>query len=123
MSKDGNNFKNFHSLCDNQGPTLTLLKLTNQDIIGIYTPLSWDTKSNRKTDSQIFIFSLTKKFKIQSEMFCSEIQGPSSDYIKFMGKGMNDISFYGNNPDTINRFQLKGNYTNSEVEVFKIIIN
>ena len=123
MSKDGNNFKNFHSLWNNQGPTLTLLKLTNQDIIGIYTPLSWDTKSNRKTDSQIFIFSLTKNFKIQSEMFCSEKQGPSSDYIKFLDKGMNYISFYGNNPDTINRFKLKGNYTNSEVEVFKIIIN
>ena len=122
MSKDGNNFNNFHSLCDNQGPTLTLLKLTNQDIIGLYTPLSWDKKSNRKTDSQIFIFSLTKKYKIQSEIYCSEIQGPSSEYIKFQDKGMNYITFYGNNPDIINRFQLKGNYANSEVEVFKIII-
>lgn len=122
MSKDGNNFNTFHSLCDNQGPTLTLLKLTNQDIIGLYTPLSWDKKSNRKTDSQIFIFSLTKKYKIQSEIYCSEIQGPSSEYIKFQDKGMNYITFYGNNPDIINRFQLKGNYANSEVEVFKIII-
>ena len=120
MSKDGSNFNNFHSLCDNQGPTISLFKLTNQDIIGIYTPLSWDKNSNRKTDSQIFIFSLTKNYKIQSEIYCSDIQGPSSEYIKFE-KGMQYISFYGN-PDIIKRFNLKGTYTNSEVEVFKIII-
>ena len=120
MSKDGYDFNNFHSLCDNQGPTISLFKLTNQDIIGIYTPLSWDKNSNRKTDSQIFIFSLTKNYKIQSEIYCSDIQGPSSEYIKFE-KGMQYISFYGN-PDIIKRFNLKGTYTNSEVEVFKIII-
>ena len=120
MSKDGSNFNNFHSLCDNQGPTISLFKLTNQDIIGIYTPLSWDKNSNRKTDSQIFTFSLTKNYKIQSEIYCSDIQGPSSEYIKFE-KGMQYISFYGN-PDIIKRFELNGYYTNSEVEVFKIII-
>ena len=120
MSKDGSNFNNFHSLCDNQGPTISLFKLTNQHIIGIYTPLSWDKNSNRKTDSQIFTFSLTKNYKIQSEIYCSDIQGPSSEDIKF-GKGMQDFSFYGN-PDIIKRFELNGYYTNSEVEVFKIII-
>ena len=31
----------FHSLCDNQGPTVTIVKDTNNNIFGGYTSISW----------------------------------------------------------------------------------
>ena len=46
----GETFKIFHELCDNKGPTLTLIKLKNEEIIGGFTPISWDCSSNWKND-------------------------------------------------------------------------
>ena len=33
--------KTFHSLCDNKGPTVTIVKDTNNSIFGGYTSISW----------------------------------------------------------------------------------
>ena len=42
-SRDGWNSSNFHSLCDNKGPTVTVVKSGNY-IFGGYTEQSWDGK-------------------------------------------------------------------------------
>ena len=46
LSVNGDNKSAFHELCDNKGPTLTLFHVNDGNIIGIYTPLSWDSSSS-----------------------------------------------------------------------------
>ena len=45
LSENGDNISTFHKLCDNKGPTLTLFHVNDGNIVGIYTPLSWDETS------------------------------------------------------------------------------
>ena len=59
MSKDDDSVKIFHELCDNKGPTVILTKIKKGNIIGGFTPLSWDCISNGKCDLESFLFSLT----------------------------------------------------------------
>ena len=56
LSQNGENISTFHELCDNKGPTLTLFHVNDGNIVGIYTPLSWDSSSNWKKDMDTFIF-------------------------------------------------------------------
>ena len=48
FSQNGDSTLKFHELCDNKGPTLTLFHVSDGNIVGIYTPLSWDTNSEWK---------------------------------------------------------------------------
>ena len=40
-SKDGWDAKDFHSLCDNQGPTVTIVKSSAGRVSGGFTTVSW----------------------------------------------------------------------------------
>ena len=40
-SLHGGDGKTFHSLCDNKGPTVTIVKNTNNNIFGGYISISW----------------------------------------------------------------------------------
>ncbi|XP_067047298.1 uncharacterized protein [Acropora muricata] len=48
----------FHSLCDNKGPTVTIVKDTNNNIFGGYTSVSWQSLNQDMNDSKAFLFSL-----------------------------------------------------------------
>ncbi|XP_074607735.1 uncharacterized protein LOC141860508 isoform X2 [Acropora palmata] len=48
----------FHSLCNNKGPTVTIVKDTNNSIFGGYTSISWQTSLLWKNDSKAFLLSL-----------------------------------------------------------------
>jgi hypothetical protein len=48
----------FHSLCDNKGPTLTLIQTTAGHIFGGFTNLSWDSSGSYKNETDSFIFSV-----------------------------------------------------------------
>ena len=80
--------KDFHHYCDNKGPTLILIKTSNNEIIGGFTPLNWEatTQLEKKYDKLglTFLFSLTlnKKFDMLKQYTYSAIQngdkiGPS----------------------------------------------
>ncbi|RIA94051.1 hypothetical protein C1645_761010 [Glomus cerebriforme] len=46
-SRDGFEAKNFHQLCDNKGPTVTIAKVRSHGkLIGGYNPLDWKPQSN-----------------------------------------------------------------------------
>ncbi len=53
----------FHSLCDNKGPTLTLIKTVAGHTFGGFTTISWDTSNAYKNDTQSFLFSVDKQTK------------------------------------------------------------
>jgi hypothetical protein len=63
-SRDGYTAAKFHSLCDNKGPTLNLIKSEHNKIFGGYTSINWGyNTSSYKPDDKAFIFSLTNKTK------------------------------------------------------------
>ncbi len=60
-SKDGFYKKDFHQLCDNKGPTITLMKVDhNNDCIGGFTAAQWkSTDSSYGRDPSAVVFNLT----------------------------------------------------------------
>ncbi|CAG8543175.1 10475_t:CDS:2, partial [Acaulospora morrowiae] len=77
-SRDGFDIENFHKNCDNQGPTLVVIKVRDSaEIVGGYNPLEWcrvkvedsledddftdDYFNHRCETSNSFIFSLTNR--------------------------------------------------------------
>ena len=134
MTKDGETFKIFHELCDNKGPTLTLIKLKNGEIIGGFTPISWDCSSNWKNDINSFIFSLTqnKKFMKNNNLmsiYCNKDNGPWFDDFGFDNntnkKNMKEcyfgnINLYENGNEIIKDKKGRILLEVTEVEIFKI---
>ena len=63
MSENGFTAQDFHHYCDNKGPTLILIKTSNNEIIGGFTPFNWEAKGTRKDIYDelglTFLFSLT----------------------------------------------------------------
>ena len=140
-TRDGNSFDTFHELCDNQGPTLVLIKSTEGFIIGGYTPLDWDKCSKWKCDSNTFLFSLTnnevykKKSKSENSILCSNERGPWFAYLGFgnyIKNNMSQVKFFYR---TIKESAFE-NYNNiipnegkdrlfdvEEVEIYKIFVN
>ena len=65
-TRDGGTGKNFHSYCDNKGPTLTLINSTNGYIFGGFISISWEGPQNwtyKSNDDSAFIFSIDNKIK------------------------------------------------------------
>ena len=136
LSRDGNSYQSFHNNCDNKGPTLTFIYDENENKMGGYTPLDWDSHSRWKRDNDTFLFSLTKKkqFKkpnnINSEsIYCLNTYGPWFNNFGFENNyNMNTCKFqYGNeflNANEIIENERKSKYFKTkEVEVYKISIN
>ena len=133
LTRDGNSYKMFHKMCDNQGPTLTLIKGKDGRIFGGYTPLSWDSISRKICDLDTFLFSLTdneKYPKINKELQsidCYSLFGPWFYNFGFYNtSSMNQIYFcgnieaYQNANNIIPNFKTPGYYDVTEVEIFKI---
>jgi len=65
-TRDGGTGKNFHSHCDNKGPTLTLINSTNGYIFGGFISVSWEVPGGwtyKSNDDSAFIFSIDNKIK------------------------------------------------------------
>ncbi|CDW73378.1 tldc domain-containing protein [Stylonychia lemnae] len=59
-SRDGFKVANFHSKCDNQGPTISFIQSEHVQIFGGYTSISWTSHNSYHKDDEAFVFSLTK---------------------------------------------------------------
>ena len=133
MTRDGDDFKKFHELCDNQGPTVTLFQLEDNNILGFFTPLNWNTSSNWISDPRMFHFSLNKNIKSmksknnQRGMFCHPSYGPCSDFFMIwngvtMKKPCIDpFAQSYDNCENLYPGKQKDRYNCLELEVFKII--
>jgi len=57
--KDGFQGYNFHAKCDNQGPTMTVVRVQgNRYIMGGYTSLNWGGSRGYQTDHKAFLYNL-----------------------------------------------------------------
>ena len=95
-SKDGDSYDILNKLCDNQGPTLILIKSAEGFIFGGYTPLDLDDNSSWKKDDETFLFSLinnqiyNKSDKSKNSIIYKKNLGPTLIYyivINFKGLG------------------------------------
>jgi hypothetical protein len=73
----------FHSRCDNKGPTISLFKIKDGDCIGGYTNAQWssDERIKHVADSEAMLFNLSCKRhfpnkRTGSEIRCFESYGP-----------------------------------------------
>ena len=135
LSENGESYSTFHELCDNKGPTLTLFHVNDGNIVGIYTPLSWDSKSGWKNDNDTFIFNLNKeqkykKIKSDCSAYCYNTYGPhtygfgcNSSTKKSIEHNASAInSYYDNGSDILPSNNQIKYYDLLETEVYKIII-
>ena len=136
LSKDGDDKSTFHELCDNKGPTLTLFHINDGNIVGIYTPLSWDSYSYWKKDMDTFIFNLNKnkkykKLKDEHSIYCHCLTGPlTADFGCNVNDSMKSIThhayaineYYDKSSEILPSDNQRKVYNLTEAEVYKIII-
>jgi hypothetical protein len=90
-SSDGFFASDFHLLCDGHANTLTLIRDTQKNVFGGFTPIPWASEGYFKGDDSLksFLFTLThngqpsvKRFPLREEMkdnaiFCLPARGPA----------------------------------------------
>lgn len=141
MSVNGNRSEDFYKYCENQGPTLLIIKTTNNNIFGGFTPLNWEKDFQEKMDqsNQTFIFSLNllKKFdmidKKKCAIRCGIIDGPifgdcdlglntnMSYGVTYANKKCNFFS--DNNLILTGKKGEKDFFLTKEIEVYKVIFD
>ena len=57
-SRDGFECQRFHSHCDDQGPTITVVRTTEGYVFGGYTDQSWNSSNSWIPSSKAFLFAL-----------------------------------------------------------------
>ena len=135
MTKDGDSFKIFHTLCDNIKPNLILVKSKKGKKFGGFTFENWEScnEGKWKKDNKSFLFSLNlnkryfqKDKNINDNIYCLNIFGPCFSYdLAFKCRNMKKCTSWGN-MTYLNNKDLAENDNNNfdveEVEVFKIEI-
>ena len=135
-SRDGDQISKFHELCDNKGPTLTIFQTEDDNIGGIYTPLSWDSHTGWKNDMNTFMFNLNKlekykKLKNENSIFLAKTLGPwtycfgfNNQMNKIQHNGININNYYENGVNILSNNSNGSKHFNVlDVEVFKINVN
>ena len=114
---------------------MTLFHVNDGNIVGIYTPLSWDSNSYWKNDYVTFIFNLNKeqkykKIKSDYSAYCYSTYGPYTYGFGCDNNNMKSIvhyaadinSYYENGSDILPSNNQQKYYDLLETEVYKIII-
>ena len=101
-SKDGDKASDFHRLCDNIGPTLTIGKTPANYIFGGFTKAKWE-KRKEIPDSDAFVFSLNQKKKFDSKNKKASISN-QNDYGPIFGDGSYAIDIKNNILSTKNHW-------------------
>ena len=69
-TRDGFSTSDFHSKCDGQSNTLTIIKSTNGNVFGGFTTKPWHRNSDYVNDPEAFIFSLINSKKTPIKFNC-----------------------------------------------------
>ena len=102
-SHDGYKPSVFHSLCDNQGPTITVIRTKKNEIIGGYNPTSWDKTLESYTHTPYsFLFAVKSSGNVAS--FCRR---PATAVRNCAGYG----PVFGNDLVVVNNFSYPFNHT------------
>lgn len=93
-TENGDSPESFHKYCDKKGPTLTLIKLSDKNILGGYLSKNWEEEISDSYDDNIFYINVTKKKKYTKKNGVIT----SYEYDKNTGPLFEDLGFgnYGN---------------------------
>lgn len=69
ISRDGCNSTTFHNLCNNKGPTVTLVYNPSGSVYGGYTSLNWRSTNAYQIDANAFLFRLYQNGNLQPKKF------------------------------------------------------
>ena len=90
-SRDGYQAETFHTKCDNQGPTLTVIKSEHDKVFGGFTSVPWTSANKLINDPTAFIYSLTRMGKYAKQLNENSICDDPSCGPTFGCNGGNDI--------------------------------
>ncbi len=133
-TRDGDDVKDFHKLCDEIAPTLTLGKTKNGNRFGGYTSvaLTKNSSDNAINDPNAFVFSIDKKYKYNTHNPSYAVRSHSSRGPCFGGscpfyignKCLTQNTSYSNPSNDYNSppYVLTGAeyFTLEELEVYKV---
>jgi len=85
-SRDTYKAARFHELCDNKGPTISMIKSKCGRIFGGYTSAPWTSLRGYKKDEKAFLFSLTQKIKYKAKDQTNNKVGHTPEYLIVFGK-------------------------------------
>jgi len=71
ITRDGCGPAQFHKMCDNRGPTVTVVYNTQGSVYGGYTGLPWRDSGEYKRDDQAFLFQLVFSYEKRFRKFHS----------------------------------------------------
>ncbi|CAB4377870.1 unnamed protein product [Rhizophagus irregularis] len=67
VSRDSNTPATYHAKCDNKGPTIVVVKISNSEkIVGGYNPLIWISTNQVKSTNDSFIYLFTDRIDTKS---------------------------------------------------------
>ena len=106
-SRDGSKSNDFHSKCDNKGPTICLYKNEKGNIFGGYASISWGSDNKHHSAPESFIFTLENIHQTNPTKFPSKNQNEDVSHYSDCGP-----EFFGdiyikkdfNNVDTTSSF-------------------
>ena len=85
-SKHGYTAKDFHTKCDNKGPTVTVIRTKDNITFGGFTSINWSDKNEEFMDEKSFLFSFdknkiykNKKTQGLNNITCRSNYGPHFD--------------------------------------------
>ena len=143
-SRDGWRAQDFHSRCDDKGPTITVIKNTDGFVFGGYADGPWSSHNNWTHSSQAFLFSLHSPSGVgpvklplvqnhQYAMQCHASYGPTfgcTPHDIYVADGANgNANSYTNFGSTYQLpsgqsartfFTGKNNFQAAEVEVYQV---
>ena len=99
-SRDGDNSKNFHNICDGKSNTLTVIKTSVGKRFGGFSQASWSSDQRYAYDKKAFLFSFDEK-----EFYF--IKGEQSEYALLCNKNYGPA--FGKGPD----FYISSNCRNN----------
>lgn len=81
-SRDGKHCDQFHKLCDNKGPLLSLFKTRKDILCGGFSSIQWNSTGEWTVDKKCFIFSLKlkkiyKRLNDNSNLLLTKNHGPA----------------------------------------------
>ena len=129
----------FHEKCDNNSPTITLIKTDNGLRFGGYTTQTWNNNEECKQDDEAFLFSidLRKKYEIEKgvecAIYCGGEYGPTfgegfdlclcNNFMGVNGSYSNFPKSYGKGSSTNELTQNNKNFRINDVEVYLVDFN
>jgi hypothetical protein len=83
--RDGFGATDFHNKCDHKGPTLVVIRASNDYLFGGYAPIDWESCYTWKNHPDAFIFTLHNPHGIPPTRYFLKSPGDAAIFCGFCG--------------------------------------